>query len=383
MKRKQVILAVLFIGSLIFMQFGCSGGSAEGNKEMKTEAALPDSTQADSTASDSSKMKGDNKQAKIEEELIPVEVTTVKQGEIASYLLLSSNLETEKMADVFSRVQGLVEKLYVEEGDYVKKSQTLMQLEADEYSLAEEKARINYEQQKSAFERISSMYNKELLSKDEYEQAKFALDAVRIEWEQAKLNLDYTKISTPINGVVVDRLRKIGDRIQTTDKLFTVINTDEMIVIVYVPEKEIMTIKKGQTAYVVSNNIENQRFPGWVKRVSPAVDPQSGTFKVTVGVNNKENKLRPGMFVNVHIVTAIHEDAVLIPKTAIVYENEAMNVFVVRDSVAHKVMLNVGFQDYEKVESLDGIEAGDKVIVVGQAGLKDKTRVNPVMERNL
>ncbi len=131
-------------------------------------------------------MKGNNKQARIEEELVPVEFITVKQGEIASYLLLSSNLEIEKMADVFSRVQGLVEKLYVEEGDYVKKGQTLMQLEADEYSLAEEKARINYE------------------------QAKFALDAVRIEWEQAKLNLDYTKISAPINGVVVDRLRKIG-----------------------------------------------------------------------------------------------------------------------------------------------------------------------------
>ncbi len=102
------------------------------------------------------------------------------------------------------------------------------------------------------------------------------------------------------------------------------INTDEMTVIVYVPEKEIMNIKKGQTAYVVSNNIENKKFPGWVKRVSQAMDPQSGTFKVTVGVNNKENKLRPGMFVNVHIVTAPHDDAVLIPETAIVYENAAI-----------------------------------------------------------
>ncbi len=373
MKRKQAILAVILIGGMIFMKFGCAGGNAEGNKEIKNEATLPDS----------SKMKDDNKQAKMDEDLIPVEVTTVNQGEIASYLLLSSNLETEKMADVFSRVQGLVEKLYVEEGDYVKKGQTLMQLEADEYALAEEKARINYEQQKGVFERISSMYNKELLSKDEFEQSKFALDGARIEWEQAKLNLNYTKIASPINGVVVDRTRKIGDRIQAIDKLFTVINTEEMIVIVYVPEKEILNIKKGQMAYVVSTNIQNQRFPGWVKRVSPAVDPQSGTFKVTVGVNNKQNKLRPGMFVSVHIVTATHDDAILIPKTAIVYENEAMNVFVVRDSVAHKVLLNVGFQDYEKVESLDGIEPGEKVIVVGQAGLKDKTRVNPVFERNL
>ncbi|MBD3340126.1 MAG: efflux RND transporter periplasmic adaptor subunit, partial [Candidatus Lokiarchaeota archaeon] len=211
MKRTHALLAVILILGFSILQFSCSGGNAEANKESaRAKAAPPDSTNSDSTQTDSSKTNDENKQAKIEEELIPVEVTTVGQGSIASYLLLSSNLETEKMADVFSRVQGLVEKLYVEEGDFVKKGQVLMGLEAEEYALAEEKARINYEQQKSAFERISSMHNKDLLSDDEYEQAKFTLDAARIEWEQAKLNLDYTNITAPINGVVVDRLRKIG-----------------------------------------------------------------------------------------------------------------------------------------------------------------------------
>ncbi len=174
---------------------------------------------------------------------------------------------------------------------------------------------------------------------------------------------------------------KLGDRINPTDKLFTVINTDEMIAVVYAPEKELGIIKKKQPAYISSDNIRGEQFTGWIKRVSPVVDPQSGTFKVTIGVRNKRDKLHAGMFVNTHIVTATHEDAILIPKTAIVYENEAMNVFVVRDSIAHKIALDVGFQDHEKIESLSEIQEGDKVIVVGQAGLKDKTKVIIVSER--
>ena len=122
-------------------------------------------------------------------------------------------------------------------------------------------------------------------------------------------------------------------------------------------------------------------FKGWIKRISPVVDPASGTFKVTVGVENTNNMLRPGMFVNVEIITETHNDVVLIPKTAIVYENEYMNVYVVRDSIARKIRLQPGFEDNQKVESLNEIKSGEQVIVVGQSGMKDETPVKIVSER--
>ncbi|MCH8022015.1 hypothetical protein IH785_19530 [candidate division KSB1 bacterium] len=81
------------------------------------------------------------------------------------------------------------------------------------------------------------------------------------------------------------------------------------------------------------------------------------------------------------IITDTHQNTVLIPKTALVYENENVHVFVVRDSIAHKIPLEAGYQDFEKIESLSKIEAGEKIIVVGQAGLKDQTKVNIVAER--
>lgn len=366
MKHYLSVFATLTLGLIIL-----SGCNAKNQSSDETKA------QNDTTNSQQNKAQDE----KSEIEAIPVETTTIQKGSISSYILLSSNLETEKMADIYSKVQGLVEKIYVEEGDYVDKNQVLMELEAEEYILAEQSARVDYEQKKAAYERAKAMLNKELYSQQEFEQVKFPMDAAKIAWEQAKLNLSYTKITSPIAGVVGNRLRKPGDRIQPSDRLFTVINLDEMIAVVYVPEREIQRISKGQEAYLFSDNLQNKRFAGWIKRVSPAVDPQSGTFKVTVGVKNAGNALRPGMFVNVHIITETHDNAVLIPKTALVYENEKMNVYVVRDSLARKIQINPGFQNYQYVESRSQIAEGDKVIVVGQAGLKDSTRVKIISER--
>ncbi|MBN1406746.1 MAG: efflux RND transporter periplasmic adaptor subunit [Calditrichaceae bacterium] len=318
-----------------------------------------------------------------DEDLIPVEITKVRRGSISDYILLSSNLETEVMADVFARVQGIVEKIHKEEGDYVEKGETLLTLEAREYVLAEQRAQVEYQQQLSNYNRLEAMHAKKLLSDDEFERAKFAKEGARIAWEEAKLNLDYTHLKSPISGHIGERLTKIGERIQPTDKLFSVINNSQVIAVVYVPEKSLNKLAIGQKALIHSDNLGDDVFEGWIKRISPVVDPASGTFKVTVGVVNKNDRLRPGMFVNVEIIIETRDDVVLVPKTAIVYENEYMNVYVVRDSVAHKIRLQHGFEDNEKVEALSDIKDGDQIIVVGQSGMKDKTRVKIVTEREI
>ncbi len=364
--RKYFVVLILFL-ILAMTVFGCGKEGGADKESSKTEDVKKE------------KKATLNK----EEAPIPVEVSAISTGIISSYILLSSNLETERMTDVYSRVQGLVDRILVEEGDHVKKGQLLMQLDPDELELMEAGALVNYEQEKKLFERKRAMFDRQLLSKEEFETASFGVQAKKILWQEARLNLDHTKVTSPISGVIGERLRRPGDRIQPSDKLFTVINTDEMIAIVHVPEKEVGIVRKGQKAFVSSQHLGDEQFSGWVKRVSPVVDPQSGTFKVTVGIGNEENRLRPGMFVNAHIVTDVHANTVLVPKTAIVYESDKMHVFVVRDSIAQKIQLAVGYQDFEKVESLSGIEPGEKVIVVGQAGLKQGARVGIVAQREI
>lgn len=379
---KSLIVWPILLMSIIFLCIFCSQKSPQQNQDNPGKNK-PDSiqTQGDSTANlDSSKSVEDNK-APTDEDLIPVEVTTITRGNISDFILLSSNLETEIMADVFARVQGIVETIKKEEGQYVQKGDTLLTLEAKEYELAEQRARVEYEQQLSNFKRLEAMHEAKLLSDEEFERARYTMEGSKILWKEAKLNLDYTYIQSPITGRIGERLAKIGKRIQPTDKLFSVVNNSQVIAIVYVPEKHINKIDIGQKALIYSDNLQDEIFDGWIKRISPVVDPASGTFKVTVGVRNTGDQLRPGMFVNIEIITDTHENAVLIPKIAIVYENEFMNVYVVRNNIAHKIRLTPGFEDNQKVESRQGIEENEKVIVVGQAGMKDQTKVKIVSER--
>ncbi len=366
MKRNKWI--ILFALVLFFISF-CARPE---NKARFAKNAKNDSSKQSSVK---------HQNAKKDIERVPVEVMPVTRGDIAKYLLLSSNLETEVMADVYSRIQGIVEKIYKEEGQYVKKGEVMLELEAREYELSEQKARVQYEQQKSNFERLKAMYDKNLLSKEEFEKARFSLESAEIAWNEAKLQLDYTKVRSPINGRVGQRLAKIGERIQPTDKLFSVVDNSQVIAVVYVPEKNMREVKLGQKAFITSDHFAGTQFEGWVKRISPVVDPASGTFKVTVGVRNRGGQLRPGMFVNVHIIVDNHKNVVLIPKTAIVYENENMYAYVVRDSVAQRIKLNIGYEDNEKVEVLKDIEEGEHIIVVGQAGMKDRTPVRIVKVR--
>ncbi len=363
------VFLIIALSALFFIQ--CGRRPAEDGP--RKNQAVQDSLQKNK--------KGKPRPASDAQEPVPVEVVTIGKGDISNYLLLSSNLETEIMADVYSRVQGIVDSIFKEEGQYVKKDEVMLKLEAKEYKLKEKKARLEYEKQRSVYERLRTMFEKNLMSKEEFEKAKYAMETAKVQWEEAQLNLSYTKITSPISGRVGERLAKIGERIQPTNKLFSVVNNSQVIAVVYVPEKNINQLKVGQKAVVYSDHLQGEKFNAWIKRISPVVDPSSGTFKVTVGVRNRKNMLRPGMFVNVNIIIDSHKDVVLIPKTAVVYENEAMVVYVVRDGIAHKILLSAGYEDNEKIESLKDIEPGDQVIVVGQAGLRDKTPVRVVNVR--
>jgi multidrug efflux pump subunit AcrA (membrane-fusion protein) len=108
------------------------------------------------------------------------------------------------------------------------------------------------------------------------------------------------------------------------------------------------------------------------------VDPRSGTFKVTVGLHDRFEYLRPGLFVNVRIITDTHEQAVLIPKQAVVYDGGDKFVFTVDDTAAVRIKLQPGFEDADFIEALADIKPDTPIIIVGQNGLKDQARVRIV-----
>ena len=307
-----------------------------------------------------------------------MKVASVEAGEICSYLLYDATVEAEETADVYSRTTGLVRRVLAEEGDQVRAGQVLVKLMDDDLKLSEADARVNYQKLESQFRRKEEMFSRKLLSNEEYEQQKYGLEQARIGWERAKLALAHASVRSPVDGVVAERIVKLGDRIGPGNKLYVLVNMERLIARVHVPGREMRDLSVGRPAVITTDFLPDSTLKGRVMRVSPVVDPGSGTFKVTLELHNTDGQLRPGMFVKSHIVTETHEHAMLVPKRAVVYDGGLPYVFVVEDSTASKVKLELGFEDSNHLEVLSGIERGDLIVVVGQTGLKDQAKVRVI-----
>ena len=334
------------------------------------ETATADSTaDADRAGADSTRMRID---------AVPVEIALAIVGEISSFLLFSSTVETEASVEIHPEVSGLVEEVRVEEGDRVAAGDTLVLLDAEQARIDDRESALNLRHLEAGYNRTEEMYRRKLISAQAHEDQLFRLEESRLRREKARLALEHTAIRAPFSGVITSREVQVGARVAPGVKLYELIKLDDMIAKVFVPGRYLTTIKRGQRAEVESDFLEGMRFRGYVKRISPVVDPKSGTFKVTVSLRDRWEYLRPGIFVNVKVVTDTHASAILLPKEAIVYDGGDRYVFIVTDSTATKVKVDVGYENSEHVEALSLIEADTPIIVVGQNGLRDRAKVRIV-----
>ncbi len=366
-RRKTILNAWHSAGVLLLAAALGACGAQEG--QQGEEDHSDPAAQADSTAADSLSKPI---------EAVPVEVALAHTGEISAHLLFNSTIETEAAVEIYPQISGLVKHLRVEEGDRVEVGDTLLHIEDKQLRIAAEEARANYHYQQTGFKRTEAMFERNLISDQEFETTKYNFEQSRLRLERARLNLEYAEIIAPFSGVITERYVQVGARVGPSSKLYDLIKLDDLIARVFAPGQYLTTIGSGQQALITSEFLPDKQFHGWVKRISPVVDPKSGTFKVTVGLRDRWKFLRPGLFVNVRIVTATHTDAVLIPKQAIVYDGSDRFVFAVKDTAAARIKLQPGFEETDFIESLAGIDSGTPIIVVGQNGLKDSTRVRVV-----
>jgi membrane fusion protein (multidrug efflux system) len=347
--------------------WGCGLAGGEGEKGQTAQA---DSTRADSARVDSLTRKP--------LEAVPVEVALARQGDISAYLVFNSTVETEAAVEVYPQISGLVERIAVEEGDRVGEGQALLHIEDEQLRLAAQEAQVNLEHLETGFRRTEEMFRRRLISDQEFENKKYELEQARLRYQKARLELEHATIHAPFSGVITQRHVQVGARVGPSAKLFELIKLDDMIARVFVPGQYLTALRQDQDAVINSDFLPGKRFQGWVKRISPVVDPKSGTFKVTVGLKDRWEYLRPGLFVNVQIITDTHRNAVLVPKEAVVYDGGDRYVFAVEDTVASRIRLDAGYEDSRSVEALSAIEPGIPVVVVGQNGLKDGARVRLV-----
>jgi membrane fusion protein (multidrug efflux system) len=337
---------------------------------------------------------GENGEDEEADQRVPVEVAEIGRGRIEEILRFSTNLEAENDVQVFSQAARLVTGLYVEEGDDVRKGQILVRLQDDQQRTQVSRVESQLDKAKREYERQQNLFEQQLISEQVYNEATYDLEQLELALSDAKRELGYTGVKAPISGTVTQRLVNVGDQITVNQHLFDIVDFDSIVARIYVPEKALPRLREGLTAHLYSDAFGGEPRRGEVDRIAPLVDSRSGTVKVTVAIPRGE-KLLPGMYVSVELITAVHEDAVLVPKRALVYDDEQVFVFRVTESQAEageagteegsdsgprveRLLVRPLLEDRDHVEPVDGIEPGDRIVVAGQAGLKDDSEVRLV-----
>jgi len=286
----------------------------------------------------------------------------------------ATNLEAEAQVSVLAEAARQVRQLQVEEGDVVKKGQLLLRLENDEQKSNLAKAQVGFDQAERELDRQTRLFEQNLAAERAYNDAQHEYDRAKITLDDAERELSYTEVRSPIGGTVTQRRVKIGDQVSLGQPLFEIVDFESLVARVYVPERQIAEIRAGQVARIRAEAAGTAEYLGKVDRIAPVVDPKSGTVKVTVAVGQQAGLL-PGMFVDVDIVTTVHEDAVLLPKRALVYDEDRAYAFRARGARAERVEVLPVLSDRDFVEPGAGFAQGDTLIVAGQAGLKDGSKI--------
>ena len=311
---------------------------------------------------------------------VPVEVQPLRRAAMVAVYSGTAPIEAHEEAGVVAKVGGEVRQLLVEEGDMVVAGQVLARLDGDRLRLDLAEIEANLRKLERDYKRQLELSQRGLVAKGTAENAKYDLDALKASYDSARLELGYTEIRAPIAGVVSARYIKVGNTISPNDPAFRVTNLDPLVAYVHVPEKEYRKLAPGQSAEVLVDALGGERFAGTISRVSPTVDPKTGTFRARIEVPDATRRLKPGMFARVNIVYERHENALQLPRTSILDADGGQSVFVVVKDKAEQRTIRTGLANNGWVEVLEGLQGDERVVVVGQAGLKSGTAVKVVDE---
>ncbi|MEJ2516237.1 MAG: efflux RND transporter periplasmic adaptor subunit [Gammaproteobacteria bacterium] len=307
---------------------------------------------------------------------IPVVVAPVTVADAAARHSGTTHLEADEEAGVPARVGGEVTRILVDEGQFVEAGEVLATLDGERLRLEMERSKAALDKLRATYRRNVALHERGLVAEGAFENLRFEMDALEAAYQLARLEYDYTRVRAPIAGVVSGREITVGSSVQAGQVLFRVTNLDSLVAYVHVPQRALHRFEAGQAARLSMAAWPAEDFPATVTRVSPTIEPDTGTFRVTLAVPSGEGRLRPGMSGKLDIVYEIHRDTLMVPEDALLAEDAEAAVFVVDGGIAHRRTVATGITSDGRIEILSGLSAGESVVVVGQGGLRDGAAVD-------
>jgi RND family efflux transporter MFP subunit len=324
----------------------------------------------------------------------PVKVFKVVKQKISEKLFYTGQIEAWNTINITPDVGGKIAKIYVEEGDRVRKDQLLAELDTRAIRLQLEQAEAgfavaeaNQKDAKRNMERMERLKSENAVSEQQYEQLKLAYDAAEAQLQQARAalnlanhNLDVSIMKAPFSGVVASKNAEVGDVINPlmggfspSSGVLTLMDFSRVKIHIEVSSQDIARIEKGMTALLRVDAFQDRVFQGTVSVVNLTADPQTRKFGVQITADNPGLLLRPNTFGEVTLEISTHEDTLIIPQIAIL---ENKYVFIAEDDgTVVKKEITIGLQNTDMVEVLAGIQEEDLVVIEGNYGLEDGSKI--------
>ena len=310
-------------------------------------------------------------------EATPVEVAAASRRAIAASYTGTATLEPRAESQVVAKTSGVALEVLVEEGQQVKAGQPLVRLDADRARLALAQGEAQLRKLENNYRRAQQLVAQQLISAGEVDQLRYDLENARAVHSVARLVLSYTTVVAPISGVVASRSIKPGNFVQINTPIIRIVDDSTLEATLNVPERELAVMKAGQPVLMLADAVPGKEFSGEVDRVAPVVDSGSGTFRVVAAFAGGD-ALQAGMFGRLRIDYDQRADALVVPRMALLDDQEHPAVFAVREGKAVRVPVKLGYTDGEWTEVREGLEEGEQVVTAGKVALRDGSAVQAI-----
>ncbi len=336
--------------------------------------------------------------------IMTVELAPASRHEVVDTITVVGNLIGEATIDVVPRVAGRIDQIPVRLGDRVTRGQLVAKIEdrsiqeqvnqvaanievnAATVSARENDARVaesNLERARASFasglvsqqalEDAESRYNSAV---SQVTVAKAQLASTQARLDELKITLQDTSVRSPVDGFVGKRNFDPGGYAGANTVILSLVDLSTVRLVANLVEKDFKRVVPGAEAVVEVDAFPGEQFTGKVSRVAPVFDPATRTATMEIEVPNPGFRLKPGMYARVRLVTGRNPDALTVPRAAVVDIEGRRGVYVVDDdSTARFVEVTTGLVDLERVEILDGLDDGTRVVTTGSVAIRDGERV--------
>ena len=286
---------------------------------------------------------------------------TIKPQKLEIYHSYEGYIEPFERVIVRSETSGTVEKTTFEEGKAVEKNQVLVNVSTERLTFQEQLANSNYKLAEYEYLAQKQLFDQNVSSASSLNSYINKRDVSKIQLELAKLDLEKSKVKSPITGIVKSKLVQIGETVNAHQNLLEVMNISKVLAKINVPGDDMFFVFPGKPMKIRISALPGQVFNGNVHTLGQEADKKTQQFPAEIVIDNSSGKLFPGMVAYVEVRTIYMENQVLIPRSIVKTLNTAPNVIVVENDKLVRRDLTLGTIMMDNVQVLSGLEFGEQI----------------------